>query len=107
VTAADGGDGSEAPNSRGKTATPHALEADVKDPYALRRVLADADVAVNATLPEHNIRIMEACLEVGCSYVDTSGYSPRMPGEKGGVLDHLGRDASWRERGLTAIVSMG
>src|SRR5205809_8091260 len=30
-----------------------------------------------------------------------------MPGEKGGVLDQLGRDAAWRERGLTAIVSMG
>src|SRR5438105_3821782 len=101
------GDRSRALKSLGKTATIQALEADVKDPYALRRVLADADVAVNATLPEHNIRIMEACLEVGCSYVDTSGYSPRMPGEKGGVLDQLGRDAAWRERGLTAIVSMG
>ena len=93
------GDRSRALKSLGKTATLQALEADVKDPYALRRVLADADVAVNATLPEHNIRIMEACLEVGCSYVDTSGYSPRMPGEKGGVLDQLGRNAAWRERG--------
>ena len=101
------GDRSRALKSLGKTATLQALEADVKDPYALRRVLADADVAVNATLPEHNIRIMEACLEVGCSYVDTSGYSPRMPGEKGGVLDQLGRNEAWRERGLTAIVSMG
>src|SRR2546427_6889511 len=30
-----------------------------------------------------------------------------MPGGRGGVLDRLGRNAAWRERGLTAIVSMG
>src|SRR5207247_9345209 len=65
------------------------------------------DGAVYGALPEYNVRILEACLEVGCSYVDTSGYSPRMPGEKGGVLDQLGRNEAWRERGLTAIVSMG
>jgi saccharopine dehydrogenase (NAD+, L-lysine-forming) len=101
------GDRSRALKSLGKTATVQALEADVKDPYALRRVLADADVAVNATLPEHNIRIMEACFDVGCSYIDTAGYSPTVAGEKGGVLDQLARDAAWQERGLTAIVSMG
>src|SRR5207247_8695288 len=79
------GDRSRALKSLGKTATLQALEADVKDPYALRRVLADADVAVNATLPQQDLRIMDACLEAGGSDVATSGYSPRMPGAKGGV----------------------
>jgi len=101
------GDRSRALKSLGKTAAVQALEVEVKDPYALRRVLADADVAVNATLPEHNIRIMEACFEVGCAYVDTAGYSPTVVGEKGGVLDQLARDGAWRDRGITAIVSMG
>ena len=101
------GDRSRALKSLGKTATIQALEADVKDPYALRRVLADADVAVNATLPEHNVRVMDACFEVGCGYVDTAGYSLPVGGEKGGVLDQLARDTAWRDRGLTAIVSMG
>ncbi|MGI0149776.1 MAG: saccharopine dehydrogenase family protein [Thermoplasmata archaeon] len=84
-----------------------ALEADVTDPSALRRVLADADVAVNATLPEHNLRVMEACFEVGCGYVDSAGFSPNAAGAKGGVLDQFALDPKWRERGITAIISMG
>lgn len=101
------GDRSRALKSLGKTATVQALEADVTDPTALRRVLADADVAVNATLPEHNLRIMEACFEVGCGYVDSSGYSPIAADGRGGVLDQLALDPRWRERGIAAIISMG
>lgn len=100
------GDRSRALKSLGKLAAVEALEADVTDPAALRRVLADADVAVNATLPEHNLRIMHACFEVGCGYVDSSGFSPMAEG-KGGVLDQLALDPRWRERGIAAIISMG
>ena len=101
------GDRSRALKSLGRAAAVTALEADVTDPEALRRVMDDADVAVNATLPEHNLRIMEACFDVGCGYVDAAGYSPMVPFEKGGVLDQLALDATWRERGITGIISMG
>ena len=101
------GDRSRALKSLGKTAAIEALEADVTDPAALRRILANADVAVNATLPEHNLRVMEACFDAGCGYVDSAGYSPMAPNEKGGVLDQLALDAKWRERGITGIISMG
>jgi len=101
------GDRSRALKSLGKRAAIEAVEADVTDPIALRRVLADADVAVNATLPEHNVRVMEACFDVGCGYIDTAGYSPTAAGEKGSILDQLAMDAKWRDRGITAILSMG
>ena len=101
------GDRSRALKSLGKRAAIEAVEADVTDPNALHRVLADADVAVNATLPEHNVRVMEACFDVGCGYVDTACYSPTAAGEKGSILDQLAMDAKWRDRGITAILSMG
>src|SRR5256886_15618136 len=50
---------------------------------------------------------MEACFEAGCSYVDSAGYSPPVAGEKSGVLEQLALDSRWRDRGVSAIVSMG
>src|SRR3989449_3493667 len=101
------GDRSRALQSLGKTASLTALEADVTDPAALHRILAGVDVAVNATLPAHNLRVMEACFEAGCSYVDSAGYSPPVAGEKSGVLEQLALDTRWRDRGISAIVSIG
>src|SRR5881296_3614185 len=101
------GDRSRALQSLGKTASLTALEADVTDPGALHRILAGVDVAVNATLPAHNLRVMGACFEAGCSYVDSAGYSPPVAGEKSGVLEQLALDSRWRDRGISAIVSMG
>jgi len=101
------GDRSRALKSVGKTASVTALEADVANREALGHILAEADVAVNATLPENNLRIMEACFEEGCGYVDSSGFSPATEAERGGVLEQLALDQKWRDRGLTAIISMG
>src|SRR5256884_4590093 len=50
---------------------------------------------------------MEACFEAGCSYVDSAGYSPPVAGKESGVLDQLALDSRWRDRGISAIVSMG
>jgi len=101
------GDRSRALKSLGKAADLTALESDVTDADGLRRILAGADVAVNATLPEHNLRVMEACFDAGCGYVDSAGYSPTAAGERGGVLDQLALDPKWRDRGLMGVVSMG
>src|SRR5439155_20483505 len=50
---------------------------------------------------------MQACFDVGASYVDTAGYSAATTGQEGGVLGQLALDAAWRDRGITGIVSMG
>ena len=36
----------------------------------------DPDVVVNVALPYQDLHIMDACLEVGVSYVDTANYEP-------------------------------
>jgi saccharopine dehydrogenase-like NADP-dependent oxidoreductase len=101
------GDRSKALRSIGRTAAVRPLQLDVGNPVALREALIGVDVAVNATLPEHNLTVMAACLEVGCAYVDPWGLSPVAPGERPGVLDQLDLDEAWRKRGLTAVVTMG
>src|SRR5437762_3856206 len=68
------GDRSRALKSLGKTAAIQAIEADVTDPYALRRVLGDADVVVNATLPEYNLRVMQARSEEHTSELQSPMY---------------------------------
>ena len=101
------GDRSRALKSLGKTAAITAVEGDVTDRDVMRRVLAGVDVAINATLPDYNLAVMEACFEAGCGYVDCSGYSPREEGGNRGVLEQLALDDRWRERGITGIVSLG
>ncbi len=101
------GDRSKALKSIGRTATVHPLQVDVTNPLSLQDALGDVDVAVNATLPEHNLAVMNACMDAGCAYVDPWGLSPVAPGERPGVLSQLDLDARWRERRLTAVVSMG
>ncbi len=101
------GDRSRALRSIGRTAAVHPLQVNVTNPIGLAEALSGVDVAVNATLPEHNLAVMAACLEAGCSYVDPWGLSPVAPGERPGVLDQLDRDEAWKKRGLTAVVTMG
>ncbi len=101
------GERSRALRSIGRGAAVQALQVDVADPAALRAALAGTDLAVNATLPDYNLAVMDACRDAGSSYIDSWGLSPVAPGERPGVLDQLDRDDAWRERGLTAAVSMG
>src|SRR3972149_2469445 len=76
-------------------------------PADRRRILRGCDVAVNATLPEYNLPIMQACFDVACGYVDSSGCSPTTPGETWGGLDQLAMGEAWRGRGVTALPPMG
>ncbi len=101
------GDRSKALRSIGRGATVRAVQADVSLPDTLGEILAGVDVAVNATLPEFNLNVMAACLGAGCGYVDASALSPIAPGERPGVLRQLDLDPQWKERGRTAIVTMG
>ncbi len=101
------GDRSKALKSIGRTAAIRPVQVDVSRPDDLAGILESVDVAVNATLPEHNLALMGACLQAGCAYLDPWGLSPVAPGERPGVLDQLDLDAKWKARGLTAVVTMG
>ena len=64
------------------------------------------DLVVNLALPYQDLTIMEACLQYGCSYLDTANYEPK---------DEAHFEYSWqwafKERfekaGLTAILGCG
>lgn len=64
------------------------------------------DLVMNLALPYQDLTIMDACLEYGCSYLDTANYEP---------IDEAHFEYSWqwayRERfekaGLTAILGCG
>jgi len=105
------GERSKALQTIGRDAAVTAVTGDVMDPSRLLKVLAKVDVAVNTTLPEYNLTIMRACLEAGCGYLDTSGWhaSPgdTPPESQGDVLAQLRQDDAWRDRGVTAIPTMG
>ncbi len=101
------GDRSRALKSIGRTAAVHPLQGDVDRPETLGPILEDVDVAANATLPEYNLPLMAACLEAGCGYVDPWAMSPASVAEKPGILAQLDLDAVWKDRGLSAVVSMG
>ncbi len=101
------GDRSKALKSIGRAATVTPLQADIGKPAELRRILPGMDAVVNATLPEFNLAVMSACLDVGSPYIDCWGLSPLARGEKPGVLEQLAQDAAWRARGVTALISMG
>lgn len=101
------GDRSRALRSIGRGATVRPLQVDISQPMALRDALAGVDLAINATLPEFNLAVMDACLDAQCSYIDAWALSPIVPGETPGVLAQLEQNAAWQARGLTAVVSMG
>ncbi len=101
------GDRSKALKSIGRGVAVRPLQVDVAEPGPLRQALAGVDVAINATLPDFNLAVMDACLDAGCSYIDPWGLSPVAPGETPGVIAQLERDEAWKARGLTAVVSMG
>ncbi len=93
--------------SIGRGVAVKALQANVTDTTTLRGILGGVDVAVNATLPENNLSVMASCLAAGCGYVDGAAFTPNSPAEAWGLLEQLQQDAAWRDRGLSAIVSMG
>lgn len=84
-----------------------AKQLDVSMVEALARALKSCDVAVNATLPKHNLGIMRAALEAGCDYLDLAAAGPREPGGRPGILEQLDLHEAFRAAGRTALLSMG
>jgi lysine 6-dehydrogenase len=77
-----------------------AAAADVRDTAALTALLAEADVALNATDYPFNLDVMRASLAARVSYADLGG------------LFHMTRrqyelDREFRDAGLTAVLGIG
>lgn len=83
-------------------------QVDADDVAQLVALMRDfrPDLVMNLALPYQDLTIMDACLQAGCSYMDTANYEPK---------DEAHFEYSWqwayRERfekaGLTAILGCG
>jgi len=83
------------------------LQIDVHDRKALLEALADADLVVNALIPEYNLDVMNACLETQTNYLDMAAAGPRDVVGTADVDEELALDAEFKEKGLTALVFFG
>ncbi len=77
-----------------------AAVADVTDPDAIRRILGDSQLTVNATLYYQNLAVMEACLAATSSYLDLGGLY-RM------TLRQLELASRFEKAGLLAVLGAG
>lgn len=84
-----------------------ARQLNVEDAAAVVPAIRGYDVVVNATLPKYNLALMEAALQAGTGYLDTSATGPRTPGGKPGILEQLDLDNRFKAAGRTALLSMG
>jgi saccharopine dehydrogenase (NAD+, L-lysine-forming) len=80
---------------------------DARDRDGLRETIRGAELAVNALLPELNVEIMGACLDVGCDYLDLAAGGPREIVGTPDMEEQLALDDAFRERGLNALLYCG
>jgi saccharopine dehydrogenase (NAD+, L-lysine forming) len=83
------------------------LPLDATDDRALTEALAGVDLCFNALIPEHNLRVMGACLETGTHYLDMAAAGPRDVVGTADVDEELALDAAFKKKRLTALVFFG
>ena len=67
-----------------------------------------SSIVMNAALPEHNLPIMDACLEAGAHYIDTSAPEPVAGAyELFAYRWQLAYHERFQEAGLTGLLSIG
>jgi lysine 6-dehydrogenase len=83
-----------------QSAQVRATAVDVRDTQSVAKLLAGADVCVNAVQYTFNLAVMEACLEAGVPYLDFGGLFHM-------TRRQLALDDRVREKGLLAIPGLG
>jgi len=96
---------------KGRVITMAMNANDVAD---MKAGMKDVDLVVNAVLPRFFLKIMQAALESGTSYMDMATDLGVAVGEPAGkVIDRvpidlqLDQDARWKEAGLSAMLCWG
>ena len=81
-------------------APPRVVEVDVEDARALARLLATADVVLNATYMRHNVPVTDAAIAAGVHLVDLGSYWPE-------TCAQLERDAAAVAAGSRVVPGCG
>lgn len=83
------------------------LRADLARPADVRRACRDADILVNAALPDFNFRTMQEALRIPAHYVDLASEGSPKPNEPSRVHEQIALDPEFRRVNRTAILGMG
>jgi len=67
----------------------------------------DPNIVINAAIPECNMPILDACLETGVAYIDTSCCDEEFMEYPGYEGCEWARKSKFKEKGLTAVLSVG
>ena len=83
-------------------------QIDAMDVPATLQLIRDtgADILVNLALPYQDLKLMDACLEAGCHYLDTANYEPEDVAKFEYHWQWAYQD-KFKEAGLTAILGSG
>lgn len=80
---------------------------DASNPEQVKRLAAEVDVLINATIPRFNLIVMEACLAGKSHYMDLACDTIiNLPG-KIDISQQLALDSRFREAGLLALCGIG
>jgi len=84
-----------------------AVFVDASDADSIAKLGEGAKLIVNAVIPEYNISIMRACLELKTNYLDMASGQTRTKTIDEGFLEQMELDDDFKNAGVCALVNSG
>jgi saccharopine dehydrogenase (NAD+, L-lysine-forming) len=84
-----------------------AVKVDASDVARIVAAAKGCELIVNGLPPEFNMRVMDAALETGASYLDMASAADENDDWINGVRIQLARDEAFKKAGLTALINCG
>jgi len=83
-------------------------KVDAGDVGSMVKLMKDGmDMVINATLPDFNLKIMEAAYRASVNYLDMASGTAKEWTIDQGVTRQLSLHESWKEKGLAALINTG
>jgi saccharopine dehydrogenase-like NADP-dependent oxidoreductase len=84
-----------------------AVQVDASEVANIVAAAQGCELIVNGLPPEFNMRVMDAALEAGASYLDMASCADENDDWINGVRIQLARDEAFKKAGLTALINCG
>ncbi len=84
-----------------------AVQVDAREVSNIVAAAKGCDLIVNGLPPDFNMRVMDAALEAGASYLDMASFADENDDWVNGVRIVLARDEDFKKAGLTALIHCG
>lgn len=84
-----------------------AVRVDAREVANIVAAAKGCELIVNGLPPDFNMRVMDAALEAGASYLDMASCADENDDWINGVRIQLARDAAFKKAGLTALFNCG